>query len=36
MSERVPFMSLVPGDDHNAIKAAIESRPHSGLVHSWP
>ena len=24
MSERVPFMSLVPGDDHNAIRAAID------------
>jgi dTDP-3-amino-3,4,6-trideoxy-alpha-D-glucose transaminase len=24
MSERVPFMSLVPGDDHSAIKAAID------------
>ena len=24
MSERVPFMSLVPGDDHSAIRAAID------------
>jgi len=24
MNERVPFMSLVPGDDHGAIKAAID------------
>jgi len=24
MSDRVPFMSLVPGDDHSAIKAAID------------
>ena len=24
MSERVPFMSLVPGDDHGAIRAAID------------